>query len=52
MLSAAVSTYHGQQGIAVGGSYVTGDNRWVMKGGVSTSTRGDVGAVVSAGYQF
>ena len=53
MVSAAVSNYHGQQGFAVGASYVTGNNRFVLKGGISTSTRGgDVAGVVSGGWQF
>jgi autotransporter adhesin len=36
----------------VGVSTVTGDNRWVIKAGLSSSTRGDVAAVGSAGFQF
>lgn len=52
LVSAAVSTYHGQQGFAVGLSHVTDNERWVMKAGVSTSTAGAVAAVLSGGYQF
>ncbi|WP_305038197.1 YadA C-terminal domain-containing protein [Caballeronia sp. TF1N1] len=52
MVSAGVANYHGQQGFAIGVSRVTTDERFVLKGGVSTSTRGDFGAVVSGGYQF
>jgi autotransporter adhesin len=53
MVSAAVANYHGQQGFAVGASYVTDDNHWIGKAAVSTSSRGgDVAAVVSGGYQW
>jgi autotransporter adhesin len=47
-----VSNYHGQQGFAVGVSHITGDNRFVLKMGVSTSTRGEVAAQASGGWQF
>ena len=52
MVSAAVSTYHGQQGYAVGYSYLTEDSKWVVKASVTSSTRNDFGAVVGAGYQW
>jgi hypothetical protein len=52
MVSAATSNYHGHEGFAAGYSYVTKNEKWVMKAAVSTSDRGDFGAVVSAGYQF
>jgi autotransporter adhesin len=52
MVSVAASTYHGQQGFAAGYSYVTQNEKWVVKAAVNGSTRGDVGAVVSAGRQF
>ncbi|MBY4831124.1 YadA-like family protein [Burkholderia dolosa] len=52
MVSAATSNYHGQQGFAAGYSYVTENNRWVVKASVTGNTRSDFGAVVGAGYQF
>lgn len=52
MVSGGVANYHGQQGFALGVSRVTTDERFVLKAGVSTSTRGDFGAAVAAGYQF
>jgi trimeric autotransporter adhesin len=52
MVSASTSNYHGYQGFAAGYSRVTQNDKWVMKAAVTTSTRGDFGAVVSAGYQF
>ncbi|KVA10320.1 adhesin [Burkholderia latens] len=52
VVSAATSNYHGQQGFAAGYSYVTENNRWVVKASVTGNTRSDFGAVVGAGYQF
>ncbi|RKP45251.1 YadA family autotransporter adhesin [Trinickia fusca] len=52
MVSAATSNYHGQQGFAAGYSYVTQNNKWVVKASATSSTRGDFGGVVGAGYQF
>jgi autotransporter adhesin len=52
MLSVAGSTFHGQQGMAVGLSTVTENGKWVIKGAMAANTRNDVGAVVSAGYQW
>ncbi|WP_175669986.1 YadA family autotransporter adhesin [Burkholderia ambifaria] len=52
MVSAATSNYHGQQGFAAGYSYVTENNRWVVKASVTGNARSDFGAVVGAGYQF
>ncbi|PRG04368.1 adhesin [Burkholderia ambifaria] len=52
MVSAATSNYHGQQGFAAGCSYVTENNRWVVKASVTGNARSDFGAVVGAGYQF
>jgi trimeric autotransporter adhesin len=52
MVSAATSTYRGQQGFAAGYSYVTQNDKWVVKASVTGNTRSDIGAVVGAGYQF
>ncbi|WP_420480959.1 YadA-like family protein [Burkholderia cepacia] len=52
MVSAATSNYHGQQGFAAGYSYVTQNDKWVVKASVTGNTRSDFGAVVGAGYQF
>lgn len=52
MVSAATSNYHGQQGFAAGYSYVTENNKWVVKASVTGNTRSDFGAVVGAGYQW
>ncbi|MGM3278067.1 ESPR-type extended signal peptide-containing protein [Ralstonia sp. 24A2] len=46
------STYGGEQGMAVGASYMTKDGKWVVKGAVNTSTRGEVGAVVGGGFYW
>lgn len=52
MIAASASTYHGQEGFAVGVSHVTANDHWVIKASVTTSTRNDVGAVVGVGRQF
>ncbi|MGU7784248.1 YadA family autotransporter adhesin [Burkholderia sp. PU8-34] len=52
MVSAATSNYHGQQGFAAGYSYVTQNDKWVVKASVTGNSRSDFGAVVGAGYQF
>jgi autotransporter adhesin len=52
MVSAATSNYHGYEGFAAGYSRVTQNDKWVIKAAVTTSTRGDFGAVASAGYQW
>lgn len=52
MVSAAGSVYHGQTGYAIGVSHVTENDKWVMKGAVTSSSRGDFGATIGAGYQF
>ncbi|WP_063533994.1 YadA-like family protein [Burkholderia sp. MSMB1589WGS] len=52
MVSAATANYHGQQGFAAGYSYVTENNKWVVKASVTGNSRSDFGAVVGAGYQF
>ncbi len=46
------STYGGEQGMAVGASYMSKDGKWVVKGAVNTSTRGEVGAVVGGGFYW
>ncbi len=52
MVSAATANYRGQQGFAAGYSYVTQNDKWVVKASVTGNTRSDFGAVVGAGYQF
>ena len=46
------STFGGEQGMAVGASYMSKDGKWVVKGAVNTSTRGEVGAVVGGGFYW
>ncbi|ANJ75304.1 YadA-like family protein [Ralstonia insidiosa] len=46
------STYGGEQGTAVGVSYMSKDGRWLVKSAVNTSTRGEVGAVVGGGFYW
>ncbi|WP_083237464.1 MULTISPECIES: YadA-like family protein [Burkholderia] len=52
MVAVAGSTWHGQQGFALGVSTVTDNGKWVFKGSVTTSTRGGAGATLGAGYQW
>ena len=52
MVGASVATYAGEQALAVGGSYLSQDRKWVSKAGVSIGTRGSVGAAVAVGYSF
>jgi len=52
LLGAAVSDYQSQQGLAIGGSYTTGDDKWIIKGGITTNSRGQFGGVIGAGRQF
>ncbi len=46
------STYGGEQGTAIGASYMSKNGKWIVKGAVNTSTRGEVGAVVGGGFYW
>ncbi len=52
MVAMAGSRYGGQTGGALGVSYVTQDNKWVGKIAANTSSVGNTGVVVGAGYQW
>ena len=51
-MAIAGSTYGGEYGTAIGASYMTKDGKWVVKGAVNTSSRGEVGAVVGGGFYW
>jgi len=51
-MAIAGSTYGGEQGTALGVSYMSKDGRWIVKSAVNTSTRGEVGAVVGGGFYW
>jgi len=51
-MAIAGSTYGGEQGTAVGVSYMSASGRWMVKSAVNTSTRGEVGAVVGGGFYW
>ncbi|CAB3799739.1 hypothetical protein LMG28688_05021 [Paraburkholderia caffeinitolerans] len=52
MVAMAGGRYGGQTGGALGISYVTNNNKWVGKVAANTSTTGNTGVVVGAGYQW
>jgi trimeric autotransporter adhesin len=52
MVSVAGARYSSASGAALGVSYVTQDERWVVKVAGSTSTSGNVGVTVGAGHQW
>ncbi|CAG9227659.1 Trimeric autotransporter adhesin [Paraburkholderia tropica] len=52
MVAAAGSRIGGQTGMALGVSYVTRNNRWVAKASASSSSQGNTGVTVGAGYQW
>ncbi len=51
-MAIAGSTYGGEQGTAIGASYMSKNGKWLVKGAVNTSTRGEVGAVVGGGFYW
>ena len=52
MVAAAGSHIGGQTGMALGVSYVTRNNRWVAKASASSSSQGNTGVTLGAGYQW
>ncbi|HVE06354.1 MAG TPA: YadA-like family protein [Paraburkholderia sp.] len=52
MVAVAGSRYGGQSGAAFGASYVTQNNRFVVKLSGNTSSNGNVGVVAGAGFQW
>ncbi|WP_052019386.1 YadA-like family protein [Pelistega indica] len=52
MVALAGSTFQGQAGYALGASKISDNGKWVLKGSVVGSSRGQVGGVVGAGYQW
>ncbi|MFC0571976.1 YadA family autotransporter adhesin [Paraburkholderia solisilvae] len=52
MVALAGARYGGQSGAAFGASYVTQNNRFVVKLSGNTSTNGNVGVVAGAGFQW
>ena len=52
MFAIGGSTFQGQGGYAAGLSTVTENGKWVIKGTVAGSTRGQVGGSVGVGYQW
>ncbi|MDO5653948.1 MAG: YadA-like family protein, partial [Brachymonas sp.] len=52
MFAVGAGTYRGQGAMAMGLSMVSDNGKWVIKGSLSSNTRGHVGASVGAGYQW
>ncbi|CAB3757932.1 YadA family autotransporter adhesin [Paraburkholderia humisilvae] len=52
MVAVAGARYGGQSGAAFGASYVTQNNKFVVKLSGNTSTNGNVGFVAGAGFQW
>ncbi|MFC0398282.1 YadA family autotransporter adhesin [Paraburkholderia rhizosphaerae] len=52
MVAFAGARYGGQSGAAFGASYVTQNNKFVVKLSGNTSTNGNVGVVAGAGFQW
>ncbi|CAG2158956.1 hypothetical protein LMG26411_06329 [Cupriavidus numazuensis] len=52
MVALAGSTYSGQSALALGVSTLSDSGRWVFKGGVTSNTRGNVGATIGAGFHW
>ncbi|WP_322046721.1 YadA family autotransporter adhesin [Paraburkholderia sp. J67] len=52
MVAAGASHVGGQNGMALGISYVTENNKWVGKLAASSSSQGNTGVTVGAGYQW
>lgn len=52
MISMAGGVYASESGYAIGASTVTENGKWVLKGSVAGSSRGQMGATVGAGYQW
>ncbi|KXU86038.1 hypothetical protein CR51_37805, partial [Caballeronia megalochromosomata] len=52
MVSVAGARYASASGAAIGISYVTRDDRWVVKASGNTSSSGNVGFTIGAGHQW
>jgi autotransporter adhesin len=52
MMSMGGGAWRGESGMAIGLSTVSDSGRWVVKGAVSSSSRGDYGGAVGVGYQW
>lgn len=52
MISMAGGVYASESGYALGASTVTENGKWVLKGSVAGSSRGQMGATIGAGYQW
>ncbi|WP_062604541.1 YadA family autotransporter adhesin [Caballeronia calidae] len=52
MVAIAGARYAGASGAAIGISYVTQDDKWVVKASGNTSSSGNVGFTIGAGHQW
>ena len=52
MVAVAGARYASASGAAIGISYVTQDDRWVVKASGNTSSSGNIGFTIGAGHQW
>lgn len=52
MMAIAASSYGGEAAMALGVSKLSDSGKWVLKGGLTSNTRGNVGATVGAGFHW
>ncbi|ONC26365.1 hypothetical protein AQ914_04600 [Burkholderia pseudomallei] len=52
MVSLAGSTYEGEEGVAIGFSHASQNDRWVVKVAGTTDSRGEVGITAGASYHW
>jgi autotransporter adhesin len=52
IVGAGVANYQGRTGFAAGWSYVTENDKWVVKAAVTGNDRSGVGGAVSAGFMY
>lgn len=52
MVAVGGGTWRGQSGVAIGLSTVSENGHWLVKGSASSTSRGDYGGAIGAGYQW
>jgi len=52
MMAVAMGTWNGQQALALGGSRITDNGRYILKGSANATTSGRYGGTVGVGFQW